>query len=59
MIALDAGSVIALVRAEDGASAMRKLLREHNGQTFINAANLLEIYYGIEREFGTHRAERV
>ena len=59
MIALDSGSFMALVKAEDGASAMRKLLREHSGQTFIHAANLLEIYYGIQREFGTHRAERV
>ncbi len=59
MIALDSGAFLAAVKSESGASVMRKLLREHSGQTFIHAANLLEIYYGIERDHGRQMAERV
>lgn len=59
MIALDSGAFLAAVKSESGASAMPKLLREHSGQTFIHAANLLEIYYGIERDHGRQMAERV
>ncbi len=59
MIALDSGALLAVVKSEGGASAMRKLLREHSGQTFIHAANLLKIYSGIERDHGREKAERV
>lgn len=59
MIVLDAGVFLALIKQEKGASRMRQLLREHRGETWIHAAQLLEIYYGMEQGFGRARAERV
>lgn len=59
MIVLDANALIALVKREKGGDKVRQLLREHRGETFIHAAQLLEIYYGIEQDFGRARAERV
>lgn len=59
MIVLDSGAFLAMIKRESGASQMRRLLREHRGETFIHAAQLLEIYYGIQGGFGVPRAERV
>lgn len=59
MIVLDSGAFLAMVKREPGGLEMRRLLREHRGETFIHAAQLLEIYYGIQGGFGVPRAERV
>lgn len=59
MIILDAGAFLALVKREKGGDQMRQLLRRHRGETWIHAAQLLEIYYGIRQGFGVERAERV
>ncbi len=59
MIVLDAGAFLALVKREPGAATMRQILRIHHGETLIHAAQLLEIYYGIEQGFGRTYAERV
>ena len=58
MIVLDSGAFLAMVKREPGGFEMRRLLRQHRGETFIHAAQLLEIYYGIQSGFGIARAER-
>ena len=59
MIVLDAGAFIALCKREKGAFEMRRLLDAHRKETFIHAVNSLEIFYGIERDYGRAQAERV
>ena len=59
MIVLDAGAFMALCKREQGAFELRRLLDAHRKQTFVHAVNSLEIFYGIEREFGQPHAERV
>ena len=50
---------MALCKGEDGAFSMRRLLESHKPEVFVRAVNSLEIFYGIEREFGRPYAERV
>ncbi len=59
MIVLDAGAFIALCKREQGAFELRRLLDSHRRQIFVHAVNALEIFYGIERDFGRPYAERV
>ena len=59
MMVLDSGAFLAIVKREEGASLMRRLLREHRGETFVHGAQLFEIYYGVRGASGTDRAERV
>lgn len=59
MIVLDAGAFIAMCKREKGAFELRRLLDAHRNETFLHAVNSLEIFYGIERDFGRPQAERV
>lgn len=59
MIVLDAGGFIAMCKREKGAFELRRLLEANRRETFIHAVNSLEIFYGIEREYGRDHAERV
>jgi predicted nucleic acid-binding protein len=59
MIVLDAGAMMALCKRENGAFNMRRLLEAHRPEVLVHAVNSLEIFYGIEREFGRPYAERV
>lgn len=58
MIVLDSSAFLVVVKREPGGFEMRRLLRQHRGETFIHTAQLLEIYYGIQGGFGVARAER-
>ena len=50
MIVFDSGAIVALFKAENGASVVRQLLVEHKGESFIHAVNLLEIHYNFRYE---------
>ncbi|MDR2898090.1 MAG: PIN domain-containing protein, partial [Spirochaetaceae bacterium] len=52
---LDACALIALISAEKGSTTVRDLLEgaEYSGDTiFMCRINLLEVYYGILKDFG-------
>ncbi len=59
MIVLDAGGFIAMCKREKGAFELRRLLEANRRETYIHAVNSLEIFYGIQREYGREQAERV
>jgi len=59
---LDACSVLALLNDEEGADIVSNLLdRAEQGEItiYMNAANLLEVYYDRIRVAGAHRADAI
>jgi PIN domain nuclease of toxin-antitoxin system len=58
IIIFDAGALIALLRLEPGALAVRQMLRRNPGRCYIHAVNLYEIYYGFARAAGVPTAQR-
>jgi len=54
---LDAGPMIALLNAEQGAAVVRQILIENPGECFAHALNLDELYYIFLRRGGESAAE--
>ena len=59
---LDAGSLIAFLKDEEGADKVERLFREteeEKHELYMSWINVLEIYYGVYREDGKEVAEEV
>lgn len=59
MIVLDSGPLIAGISLEEGADEMARLLKQHQGETFIHAVNLMEVSYHFERLGGANYASKI
>ena len=58
---LDACALIAVLNKEQGAESVKNLL-EHDGidiEIYMSIVNLLEVYYGLLREYGKATADSV
>ena len=59
---LDACALIAYLNDENGADIVENVFHQTlNGQTFVvmGIINLLEVYYGVMRDVGAHKADEV
>ena len=59
---LDACALIAFINEERGADNVENVLREAfagNAEVFMNKLNVYEVYYGIYRDEGQHKADEV
>ena len=58
---LDACALIAVLNKEPGAELVKKLLEQPQGETkiYMNIVNLLEVYYGLLREYGADTARNI
>ena len=50
MTAFDSGALVAHLKAEEGALAVRQMLIDHKGEMCIHTVNLLGIHYNFRRE---------
>ncbi|MDQ3814878.1 MAG: type II toxin-antitoxin system VapC family toxin [Armatimonadota bacterium] len=57
-IVFDASALIAFLRLEPGAAAVRQLLRTNRGDCYAHAINLCEVYYDFYRSDGEAVAQR-
>jgi len=59
---LDACALIAYINDEDGADVVEALLAQSSDKTVLvsmGMVNVLEVYYGVFRDFGSDKAEEV
>jgi PIN domain nuclease of toxin-antitoxin system len=58
---LDACSLIAVLNKENGAESVKRLLEQPTTEVkmYMNIINLLEVYYGILREYGNETADNI
>ena len=59
---LDACSLIAVINKESGAESVNEIIekaRDNSVKVYMNKINLLEVYYGILREYGQKTADNI
>jgi len=59
---LDACALIAVLNKEKGAESVKEILEKARNNTvkiYMNKVNLLEVYYGILREYGEETADNI
>jgi PIN domain nuclease of toxin-antitoxin system len=56
---LDACALLAIIRKEDGALAVREALESENNVCLVHAVNLCEVYYDCLRCYGNDLTEKL